>query len=278
MIIVETLEQVEENLAELERGRARSDVGYSGLIKRGTCFLPYLSEDGLAFAPSRFIGYQQNRLTNHADNPSRDGRVTNAALNGIYGVLPILDKTLERRYREFCLSRGITPSSNGAFGVARKYWVTNEISELLEQELATEIAGNVNLAYTQKRQLVLARVGQGLFRQRLIAKWGRCAVTACDCLEVLRASHIKPWRASDNSERLDVFNGLLLSPNVDALFDTGLITFDEQGAVQTSPRLSLSARHALGCSETLKVRLEPQHMKYISWHRKNIFQGSASSE
>ncbi|MDC6381764.1 hypothetical protein BW687_016475 [Pseudomonas graminis] len=102
MIIVETLEQVEENLAELERGRARSDVGYSGLIKRGTCFLPYLSEDGLAFAPSRFIGYQQNRLTNHADNPSRDGRVTNAALNGIYGVLPILDKTLERRYREFC--------------------------------------------------------------------------------------------------------------------------------------------------------------------------------
>jgi hypothetical protein len=31
----------------------------------------------------------------------------------------------------------------------------------------------------------------------------------------LVASHIKPWRLSDNSERLDGNNSLLLSPHVD---------------------------------------------------------------
>jgi hypothetical protein len=275
MTVVETMEQVEQNLAELERGREGADVEeYLGLIKRGTCFLPYLSERGLAFAPSRFIGYQENRLAIHADNPRRDGRVTNAALNGIYGISPAPDSTLERRYLDFCSTLGLIPSSTGAFGVARKYWVTPEVIELLEQEQATAIAGNAGLSDTEKRQLVLARVGQGLFRQRLISKWGQCAVTACDCLEVLRASHIKPWRVSDNAERLDMFNGLLLSPNMDALFDSGLITFDEQGAIQISPWLSASARHALGCTETLKVRLSPEHAKYLSWHRDNIFQGS----
>ncbi|QDV39293.1 HNH endonuclease [Tautonia plasticadhaerens] len=67
---------------------------------------------------------------------------------------------------------------------------------------------------TERRALVLSRVGQGQFRDSLMSVWGgRCAVTGLDLPVLLRASHIKPWRDSDNRERLDAYNGLLLSPS-----------------------------------------------------------------
>ncbi len=71
-----------------------------------------------------------------------------------------------------------------------------------------------------------SRVGQGDFRKSLIEKYdGKCVVTGIDLTKLLIASHIKPWRISDNKERLSSENGLLLSANLDKLFDSGLITF-----------------------------------------------------
>src|SRR5262249_6618878 len=89
-----------------------------------------------------------------------------------------------------------------------------------------------NLDKTTKRALVDCRVGQGIFRENLIKYWkGKCAITGLSLTALLRASHIKPWRDSNNSERLDPFNGLLLSPSYDAAFDIGLISFREDGGI-----------------------------------------------
>jgi hypothetical protein len=44
-----------------------------------------------------------------------------------------------------------------------------------------------------------------------------CRVTGLARQQFLVASHIKPWRDCDNSERLSGANGLLLSPHVDKL-------------------------------------------------------------
>jgi predicted restriction endonuclease len=75
--------------------------------------------------------------------------------------------------------------------------------------------------------LVQARKGQGLFRERLDAYWSeRCALAEINRRELLRASHIKPWASSNHAERLDTFNGLLLSVTYDAAFDALLLTFD----------------------------------------------------
>ncbi len=52
----------------------------------------------------------------------------------------------------------------------------------------------------------------------------RCRITGVDRPEHLRASHSKPWRDSDNAERLDGENGLLLTPSIDHLFDRGFIS------------------------------------------------------
>jgi predicted restriction endonuclease len=78
-------------------------------------------------------------------------------------------------------------------------------------------------------QLAKARVGQGLFRKRVMLLDGACRVTGVTDARLLIASHIKPWRAATNAERVNGYNGVLLSPHVDALFDDHLITFDDDG-------------------------------------------------
>ena len=85
---------------------------------------------------------------------------------------------------------------------------------------------------TERQGLVISRVGQGYYRQELIKKFNcRCAVTSIDREEILIASHIVPWRLSTDEERLDVDNGILLSPLYDALFDKHLISFNDDGEI-----------------------------------------------
>jgi len=275
---VKTLQQVTENIEELERGRSTQSgegaAAYRALIKRGTCFVPYTSKEGLAFAPSRFVGYVRNDLSTHAQNPDRDGRATNAALNSILGAQPRANASLERRYLEFCTQIGVESSKTGAFGVARKYWVTSEALEIMESDAAAEIARDSKIPDTEKQQLVKARIGQGLFREQLLTYWRKCCLTGCDLPDVLRASHIKPWRDCSNAERLDMYNGLLLSPNMDVLFDKGFISFKDTGEILISPQLPEPVLKSLGGNAKMRVVLKPEHAKYLAHHRANQFIGA----
>ena len=84
---------------------------------------------------------------------------------------------------------------------------------------------------TERAAIVASRVGQGVFRDGLLRLWRGCAVTGYGRSNVLVASHIKPWKDSDNLERLSSFNGLILQPNIDKLFDRGLVTFADDGCL-----------------------------------------------
>jgi putative restriction endonuclease len=131
---------------------------------------------------------------------------------------------------------------------------------------------------TEVERLVKQRVGQDIFRNALIAFWqGRCAVTGLAVLPLLRASHIKPWAdCESNQERLDVFNGLLLAPHLDALFDGGWITFDDVGRLVKSPLLDDAAVQLLRVNSELKLTyLAAEHYPYLDYHRRNIFQHAA---
>ena len=129
-------------------------------------------------------------------------------------------------------------------------------------------------ASTEAERLVVQRVGQGIFRQALIDYWqGRCAVTGLDVVPLLRASHIKPWAdCASDAERLDVFNGLLLAPHLDALFDGGWMTFLDSGEIQISERLDADHRALLGFSGAEVISgLTEQHWAYLVWHREYCF-------
>jgi len=129
---------------------------------------------------------------------------------------------------------------------------------------------------TEAERLVVQRVGQDLFRAALLDYWqGRCCVTGLDVPELLRASHIRPWASCNTDEqRLDVFNGLLLAPHLDALFDAGLMTVDSAGVVQFSERLTAPRRTALGVGATLQVtNLRAAHHVYLKFHRNQVWLG-----
>jgi hypothetical protein len=123
---------------------------------------------------------------------------------------------------------------------------------------------------TEAERLVVQRVGQNLFRAALLDFWqGRCCVTGLDVAELLRASHIRPWASCESDdERLDEFNGLLLSPTMDALFDAGLMTIGEDGSVMLSRLLSAEAVATLVTQPPGLVKgLRPQHAGYLRYHR-----------
>jgi hypothetical protein len=134
-----------------------------------------------------------------------------------------------------------------------------------------EIANSPTLSSTTRQQLIDSRIGQGDFRKRLLTYWKKCPVTGCTDRRVLTASHIKPWSESTNKERLDTYNGLLLTPNVDRLFDQGLISFSDSGALLISALVSDAVLVQLGISKTLVIPLDARHRSYLKHHREERF-------
>lgn len=127
---------------------------------------------------------------------------------------------------------------------------------------------------TVAERLVIQRVGQNVFRNGLIDYWeGRCAVTDLAIVELLRASHIKPWAdCGTDAERLDVFNGFLLAPHLDAAFDRGFITVEHDGWLRISPLLDFASCKLLGLNPDFRVRrLHDRHREYLEWHRSRVF-------
>jgi predicted restriction endonuclease len=130
---------------------------------------------------------------------------------------------------------------------------------------------------TEIERLVVQRVGQDVFRAGLLEYWdGRCAVTGLEVPELLRASHIKPWAdCTTDAERLDVFNGLLLAPHLDAVFDGGFMTIDADGGVRVSEKLKAEDARVLGLGTSLRVEgLAEGHQRYLAWHRDRLFRGN----
>lgn len=132
---------------------------------------------------------------------------------------------------------------------------------------------NPNKNDTEAERLIKERRGQQIYRSRLDKLWsGSCAVTGISIPEALRASHAKPWaECGTGKERLDPFNGFLLSANLDALFDKFLISFDENGRILLNPNLKIEELKKLGINEDMRLRfLEPDHLPYLEYHRKKF--------
>ena len=129
---------------------------------------------------------------------------------------------------------------------------------------------------TEVERFVVQRVGQDLFRSALLDFWGNaCCITGLAIPELLKASHIKPWAQCDSDEeRLDVFNGLLLAPHLDALFDGGWLTVEDTGRVRFSTQIAGVAMEQLGLPQMLEVGgLSKAHFPYLAYHREEIFKG-----
>lgn len=146
------------------------------------------------------------------------------------------------------------------------------LSELSFNEEEQLVISDEALTATEKATLVLARRGQGKFRNRVQSVESHCRITKVAASEFLIASHIKPWKHSDNAERLSGNNGLFLSPHIDRLFDGGFITFTQSGRVLVSPKLDQDVllKWAIDPSQPVG-RFNTEQGFFLDYHQKERF-------
>ncbi len=129
------------------------------------------------------------------------------------------------------------------------------------------------LLETERESLIVARRGQGLFKQRVMQVENRCRITGVTNPIHLRASHCKPWRDSSNEERINGENGLLLTPTVDHLFDRGFISFEDSGTLIVSPVAHPPSLNLMGVAtdHIINVGTFTEGQKqFLDYHRESV--------
>ncbi|MCM1234955.1 MAG: HNH endonuclease [Ruminococcus flavefaciens] len=145
-----------------------------------------------------------------------------------------------------------------------------------EEKFAEKIISKSPIAETEKDALIKSRIGQGAFKQKIVAKYGgKCIITKIAFARILIASHIKPWAVSTNEERLDGENGFLLSPTYDKLFDLGLISFKDNGNIIISKLLDSDtlAKLRLEKSQIYDIKATANLRRNLEYHRDAVFVG-----
>jgi len=145
--------------------------------------------------------------------------------------------------------------------------------ELWEHHIESEIESDRKLPETDREALIVARRGQGLFKQRVMQIENRCRITGVTNPIHLRASHSKPWRDSTNEERLNGENGLLLTPTMDHLFDRGFISFEDSGVLIVSPVADTPSltQMGIGTDQVINVGTFTEGQKqFLDYHRESV--------
>lgn len=143
-----------------------------------------------------------------------------------------------------------------------------------EEHALAEVSGDVGIPETERMAVILARRGQGKFKENVLKVEQRCRITLVDRVEHLRASHCKPWREGSNEERLDGENGLLLTPTIDHLFDRGFISFEDNGRLLLSPIAHRPSLERMGVPTAQRVNVgsfSTGQRKYLDYHRESVF-------
>jgi putative restriction endonuclease len=152
--------------------------------------------------------------------------------------------------------------------------VASDDLDFWESKLELDIAADTSVRETERQAIVRARVGQGLFKERVSKIETRCRLTGVENPVHLVASHCKPWRDSTNQERLDGENGLLLTPSIDHLFDRGFIGFENNGRLIISPVAHRPSLQRMGVDTEQVVNVggfSAGQRNFLDFHRNSVF-------
>lgn len=144
-----------------------------------------------------------------------------------------------------------------------------------EEHLENAIRTNMSIPETEREAIIMARRGQGVFKQNVLKIESQCRITKVDRIEHLRASHIKPWRdCESDQQRLSAANGLLLTPSIDHLFDRGFISFENNGKLLISPVAHLLSLEKMGINTEQEVNVGgfiDEQIQFLTYHRDSVF-------
>lgn len=155
--------------------------------------------------------------------------------------------------------------------------IDKSVYALIDYNEENLIANHTDLLITEKEVLTVVRTQQSKFRDNLLNQMKFCPITMVNDKRLLVASHIKPWCLSNDIEKLDVFNGFILTPLYDKLFDSGLITFTSNKMTYISPSLSQNTIKCLNLHNEFLSNLPTEgREKYLEFHNEKIFIGNVS--
>lgn len=142
---------------------------------------------------------------------------------------------------------------------------------------STEIIEKENKKRVIKKSA--SREGQQKYRKKVIEHMPQCPFTKISDDRLLIASHIKPYKACINEDKIgesiDFLNGLALSPTYDKLFDQGYITFTDNGELICGSLLTAYTWEKLNINPNAKnkLRIYPENREqYLEYHRQKVFQ------
>ncbi len=234
-------------------------------------------------------GTGQFRVASEQDSPKRSYRVLRRVLPSRYSPLQDSGNGIQSVY----LTEVPTPLADVLIGlVGKEAAVLNDRAsrstlqtlpmqqqvesadvELWEHHIESEIESDAHLLETEREALIVARRGQGLFKQRVMQVENRCRITGVTNPNHLRASHCKPWRDSNNEERINGENGLLLTPTMDHLFDRGFISFEDSGLLIVSPVAHPHSLNLMGVAtdHIISVGTFTEGQKqFLDYHRESV--------
>ncbi|MBK8626268.1 MAG: HNH endonuclease [Saprospiraceae bacterium] len=161
---------------------------------------------------------------------------------------------------------------------------TSDNVEAVVSKAIEKLPVHNDLIETIREAITKIRIGQSQFRNDLLSsERNNCFVTGISNPNLLIASHIKPWKDSNNQERLDPNNGILLTPTFDKLFDKFLITFNENGNIVWSKnRIDEDTRNKLIQAypniDELSIVINENNQTYIEYHRAIFNQKEESNQ
>lgn len=139
--------------------------------------------------------------------------------------------------------------------------------EKLEIDIENKTIEEINEVGEVVERVVKARKNQNKFREELFKRESKCKICGLTYRELLIASHIKPWSISTPEEKLNPFNGFLLCPNHDSLFDKHLISFKDNGEIMISKRISEKEQELLNINKDIVINIEEENKKFLKEHR-----------
>ena len=151
-----------------------------------------------------------------------------------------------------------------------KYIESFEKNQKMEEEKISDF--NRPLEGYEKKAVIKIRVNQYQFRDKMLKRWhNKCSLCGVSLEGVLIASHIKPWSESDGNEKMSEFNGLLLCPSHDLLFDKGYISFESDGRIILSDALPITDRSLMNVNENMKINVTTDNEPFLKYHRERKF-------
>lgn len=226
--------------------------------------------DRTTFASRRQIEVGYNTLWQQGELRVGSGRWMGSSRSMLYLVPAILLAAVPDQ---------VAKTTDGISGVrltARLGQLQNHLdkSDAESQSHEDWLRGRTDIGEPTRKQLIVARRGQGIFKDNVRLNEYRCRITGVTNTSYLIASHIKPWKDSSDEEKLDGCNGLLLAPHIDMLFDKGLISFSDSGGLLVSEFLDTEVVDAWGWDiDTTKNvgKFNVQQAKFLDYHRKHVF-------